>query len=280
VGWPGVPDAPDRRGDSGAPTPEDLQEPSWHAADDPQWDDLDDEFDDDYAPDDPEEFDDWLKTRRRAQAVADRVVARQRPRGVIARETITVDGLKVELRRKGIVTLRLHVEPGGFVWLSLPYRTSSDEAAEMVRRHRRWLDQRLAVMTAPPPAPRLWGELLPDAVTGPALDGLYRDELARVSGELAVHWAAKIGRSPSRWTLRWMTTRWGSCAGRTKRITLNLALAALPVEFLEQVLVHELVHLVEPNHGPGFVAKMDALLPDWRARRAAMRKVKPMRKPV
>jgi predicted metal-dependent hydrolase len=247
--------------------------------DDYGWDDLDYDYGD-YGPDDRDEFENWLKMQRRTQAVAGRLAARQRPHGVIARQTILVDGLEVELRRKGIVSLRLHTEPGGLVWMSLPYRTPTTEAVAMVRKHRRWLDERLVALTAPPPAPRLWGELLPDAVRGPALDRLYRQELARVSNQLAACWTAELGCQPAHWTFRWMTTRWGSCSQRTKRVTLNLALAALPTEFLEQVLVHELVHLIEPNHGPGFQSRMDATLPDWRARRAAMRQFKPVRRPV
>jgi predicted metal-dependent hydrolase len=192
---------------------------------------------------------------------------------------IRVDGLAVELRRKKMVNLRLHVAPDGLIWLSMPLRASHREAQAMVRRHRAWLDERLARATAPPDPPLLWGEPVPPGVRGAALERLYRAELGRTAAELAARWIPLVGRRPSHWTLRWMTSRWGSCNSRTGRVTLSLALAALPVQLVEQVLVHELVHLVEPNHGPGFRAQMDRLLPDWRARRAAMRAFKPMVRP-
>ena len=76
-----------------------------------------------------------------------------------------------------------------------------------------------------------------------------------------------------------MTTRWGSCNTRTGAITLNLALAEHPVEALESVLVHELVHLWERGHGPRFQRLMDEVLPDWRERRAALNERPPSRFP-
>lgn len=203
-----------------------------------------------------------------------------RPRRARVREWLEVDGLEVELRRKAMTSLRLHVDPYGRVWLSLPHRSPRSQAVAMVRRHRAWVDGRVAAAQAAPEPPRLWGDLLPDAVGGPALERLYRRELERATSELLARWAPRVGRGPSRLTLRWMTTRWGSCSSRNGRISLNLALAALPAAFLEQVLVHELVHLLEPNHGPRFQARMEALLPDWRSRRAALRRLKPVRRPL
>ncbi len=49
-------------------------------------------------------------------------------------------------------------------------------------------------------------------------------------------------------------TLWGSCSRRTGNIRLNPDLARMPRWVLEGVLVHELAHLIEPNHGPRFKA--------------------------
>jgi predicted metal-dependent hydrolase len=42
-----------------------------------------------------------------------------------------------------------------------------------------------------------------------------------------------------------------------------LELAKKPVECIEYIVVHELLHLVEPNHGERFVALMNRHLPRW-----------------
>ena len=61
-----------------------------------------------------------------------------------------------------------------------------------------------------------------------------------------------------------MTTRWGTCNTKTGKIWFNLQLAKKPVECLEYVILHELVHLQVKNHGPDFVAMMDLHMPYWR----------------
>ena len=87
---------------------------------------------------------------------------------------------------------------------------------------------------------------------------------------LLARYAKVTGRAPSHITLRTMTSRWGSCTPATRRIRLNLALAYMPEELLEYVLVHEMVHLYEKGHGKGFRDRMDMYLPGWRSRRYAI----------
>lgn len=64
-----------------------------------------------------------------------------------------------------------------------------------------------------------------------------------------------------------MKTRWGSCTPATASIRLNIDLAWLDPDLLEYVLVHELTHLYEHGHGPGFRARMNCYMPDWTERR-------------
>lgn len=64
-----------------------------------------------------------------------------------------------------------------------------------------------------------------------------------------------------------MKTRWGSCTPATASIRLNTDLAWLDPDLLEYVLVHELTHLYEHGHGPGFRARMNRYMPDWTERR-------------
>jgi predicted metal-dependent hydrolase len=176
--------------------------------------------------------------------------------------------------------LRLHVEADGLVWLSLPTKTPRADAVKLVRRHRRWLGRRLAQVTAPSAPPRLWGQPLRDDVRGPALEALYRRELTQAVSELLARWAPLAGQAPSRVTLRWMKTRWGSCSRRGRRVSLNVALAALPPALVELVVVHELTHLTVPDHSPRFWAKLSSLLPDLEARRAALRGLTPIPRPA
>ena len=62
-----------------------------------------------------------------------------------------------------------------------------------------------------------------------------------------------------------MLTKWGTCNVKDKRIWINLKLAKKPVNCLEYIVVHELVHLLEKNHTTTFIECMDKFLPGWRA---------------
>jgi len=61
-----------------------------------------------------------------------------------------------------------------------------------------------------------------------------------------------------------MKTKWGSCNPDAKRIWINLELIKKPREYLEYIIVHELVHLLERNHTRRFKEIMDKYLPRWR----------------
>ena len=80
-------------------------------------------------------------------------------------------------------------------------------------------------------------------------------------------WSERTGLVPSEWTVRNMTSRWGSCNTRTGKITLNLQLVRYPAACLEYVILHELAHLRVHGHGADFKAILDAYMPDWRARK-------------
>ena len=61
-----------------------------------------------------------------------------------------------------------------------------------------------------------------------------------------------------------MKTKWGSCNPRDNRIWLNLELVKKPIQCLEYIVVHEMVHFIERNHNDNFVKHMDKFMPQWR----------------
>jgi predicted metal-dependent hydrolase len=78
------------------------------------------------------------------------------------------------------------------------------------------------------------------------------------------------GRAEPPLRIRAMKTRWGSCT-REGRITLNLALIQMPEALINYVVVHELCHLAEFNHGPRFWALVKSVVPGYRDARKALR---------
>ena len=75
--------------------------------------------------------------------------------------------------------------------------------------------------------------------------------------------ARRYYAGPVRLRARWLANRWGSCR-RSGVITLNYELIKAPVDCIEYVIVHELCHLAEFNHGPRFFALLEREWPGWR----------------
>jgi predicted metal-dependent hydrolase len=92
----------------------------------------------------------------------------------------------------------------------------------------------------------------------------YRSVLRERIGPLIKKWEPVVGASVEDWGIRRMKTRWGTCNQEARRIWVNLELAKKPPECLEYIIVHEMVHLLEPQHGERFARIMNHALPKWR----------------
>lgn len=92
----------------------------------------------------------------------------------------------------------------------------------------------------------------------------YRVQLKELAGPLLTKWQKTLHVQVSSWGVRKMKTKWGSCNPLTGHVLVNLELAKKPVQCLEYVIVHELVHLLERKHNDRFIALIDKHLPNWK----------------
>lgn len=221
------------------------------------------------------------------------------------RHTLEVRGITIEVVRKPIKHLHLGVyPPAGRVRVSAPLRVD-DEAVRLavitrlawIRKRQRAFEEqarqskremltgeshfawgqryRLEVRDTSgrpsirlEPGHRLALAARPDV--GPAerravLERWYRRALKAEIPDLIAKWQPVIAVRLEEWGVKRMKTKWGSCNPTAKRIWLNLELAKKPPECLEYVLVHEMVHLLEPSHNERFRALMSEFLPRWRS---------------
>ncbi len=93
-----------------------------------------------------------------------------------------------------------------------------------------------------------------------------RDRLAAASD----HYAAQIGHSYNRLTLRDTRSRWGSCSTQ-RGLMYSWRLIMAPPEVLDYVVAHEVAHLVEMNHSPAFWAVVEQLYPNYHPPRQWLR---------
>lgn len=183
-------------------------------------------------------------------------------------------------------TLRV-AEADGRVTLTLPARARERDALAFLRERAEWLRAVLARLPAPEAvapgallpvegvvrrlvaadlrAPRLDGErlMVPAAGgrAGPAVAAWLRLLARQRLGAACSTHAAALGVRPARIGLGDPRSRWGSCSARGT-LTFSWRLAMAPPAVLDYVAAHEVAHLVEMNHGPGFWALVAARVPD------------------
>lgn len=99
------------------------------------------------------------------------------------------------------------------------------------------------------------------------LDRWYRAQLREAVPDLVAKWEAELDVTVPQWTVRRMKTKWGSCNRETRHIWFNVELAKKHPACLEYIVVHEMTHYLERNHGERFTKLMDRFMPDWQSRR-------------
>lgn len=99
------------------------------------------------------------------------------------------------------------------------------------------------------------------------LERFFRDQIRAVMPMLLAKWEPILGVRTEAVFVQRMKTKWGSCNPSARTIRLNTDLAKKPRECLEYIVVHELVHLLEPTHNARFLMLMDRFLPKWQSHR-------------
>jgi len=184
----------------------------------------------------------------------------------------------------------------GRVTLTMPKRLAEREAMDFARSKEAWIRKHLAargddVLVGIGSVLPLGGqmvevkaglgrrvELTPDAVLVPGaperagkrlgahLKELARDRLAGASDD----YAARLGRSYDRITLRDTRSRWGSCTS-DGGLMYSWRLIMAPPQVLDYVAAHEVAHLAQMNHSPAFWAEVTRIYGDYAAPRKWLR---------
>ena len=95
------------------------------------------------------------------------------------------------------------------------------------------------------------------------LEAFYREALRTAAEPLVLKWERQLNVQVERFFVHKMKTMWGSCNAEKLTIRLNLELAKKPPECLDYVVLHEVCHILVPDHGERFVALWDQHMPGW-----------------
>ncbi len=98
----------------------------------------------------------------------------------------------------------------------------------------------------------------------------FREEAAKEIHSRCMWFSMMTGYSPTSVRITDARQRWGSC-NHKGGLNFSWRLIQAPLEIVDYVIVHELVHLKQPDHSPKFWAKVEALMPDYKRRREWLR---------
>jgi predicted metal-dependent hydrolase len=224
-------------------------------------------------------------------------------------ELIELGEIKIAVTRKAIKHVHLSVHPPhGRVTLAAPTQTRLDVARAYAISKLGWIrEQQSRLRSQAREAPRqfvtreshyLWGRryLLTvrhhDAKPAVSLDhrrltltvrpgsdaakraevihAWHKTLLHQVVPDLIRKWERKLGVTVAGYFLQRMKTKWGGCNQRARHIRLNTELVKKPKDLLEYVIVHEMIHILEPTHSERFITLLNKHYPSWREARAEL----------
>ena len=217
---------------------------------------------------------------------------------------IVISGIPIDIQKKNIKNMHLQVKPpDGHVVISAP-ASMDDKAIEVyARTNLSWVKKQIEKFQQQPRSAKrqyvsgetmyIWGKqyyltFIPDfqknnfEIQGDKVllsmreDSTvrqrenyvreqYRLLLKSEIERLLPKWETITGLKCDSWQTKYMVTRWGTCNTDKKKLWFNLQLAQKPIECLDYVILHELIHLRERTHNSTFIAYMDLYMKDWRA---------------
>jgi len=162
---------------------------------------------------------------------------------------IKIDGVGSVFFERSKLARRMNisVKPFTGVRVAVPYGLSFESAEKMAFSKVRWIKRNLSKVKEL--------EKRQTAISNdlPSIDRIEaRKKLALRLNELS----RRYGFAYNRVFIRKQKTRWGSCSARNN-ISLNMNLLKLPNDLIDYVILHELVHTREKNHGKSFWAELN-----------------------
>ena len=227
-----------------------------------------------------------------------------------AASTISVDDVSVVVTQKRIKHCYIKIDrESGSVCVSVPIGWNAKAVEELVRSKASWIKRKQAAASDRALSPKfefnngelhkVWGSEVALVntsnlgrrgvkwsenalvINSPAESSLdtrkklltawYAQEVKIAALVLVDTWEPVLGVKAGRLSVQKMKSKWGSCNIKNGNIRLNSELAKYPKGALEHVVVHELVHILEPSHSKRFYSLMDEFLPNWKKLKALTR---------
>lgn len=166
-----------------------------------------------------------------------------------------------ELIRSRRKTLALEITKDCRVLVRAPMRLSQARIDAFVENHTEWIarhleQQRQRAAEHPPETEEEIAAL--------------RAQAKSILPERVAYWSQITGLKPTGIRITTARKRYGSCSGKSS-LCFSCFLMRCPPEAIDLVIVHELCHIKEANHGPRFYTLLERYLPDWKERKKLLK---------
>ena len=158
-------------------------------------------------------------------------------------------------------SIGIKIENGKII-VKAPYGTGAQIIEKALFKHREWIEKALVRERK-----RRESESVIDGVTALRL----REEAKKYFGEKCPYYARLMGTDYTKLNITSARKRFGSCSAKGS-ISFSYLLMLYPEAAREYVIVHELAHRTEMNHSCRFYAIVEKYMPDYKERRALLKK--------
>lgn len=178
---------------------------------------------------------------------------------------------KIKITYRNTSRLKMSIGVSGTLNISAPHGTPREVIKQFISSNAKWIAEAEARCKNRQTVRDDFFSRLPLDTAADAREASRR--LNELIPPLVKKHSAEMGVSPKRIRYRAARTRLGSCRKDTADVMFSVYLLLFPDWIVEHVVVHELAHLIEPNHSPRFYQIMDRYFPRWREARQATRKI-------
>ncbi|WP_411677631.1 M48 family metallopeptidase [Caproicibacter sp.] len=164
----------------------------------------------------------------------------------------------IKVQRSKRKTMSLSVNRNGEIIVKAPLFLKNEVIEEFIRKHELWLVKQLRLRDERVARERALA-LTPEKIAA------LKERARTVLSERVNYYSKIMGVHPAGLKITSARTRWGSCSA-INALCFSYRLILLEPDAVDYVVVHELAHIREKNHGPGFYREVEKYLPDYRRR--------------
>lgn len=169
--------------------------------------------------------------------------------------------LTINFAKSRCRTMHITIKQDGNIFYVVPYGVKEDEAIKFLDERYDWIKKSLVKMKE---------KASDDDGNNILLDTkrLNKEEkkaLLIKIGEYVEKYENLLKVTVNKYSLRLMRTMWGSCSTKTRNIRFNEKLYYKNDRFIEYIVLHELTHILVPNHSKRFYNIIKKYMPDYKA---------------